>query len=864
MSVLSNITTLDWRTVRARLELLARHARLAPALLSIDATVAGWLAMAQQIYTTKDEKLRMVAASAAALVALLGWVWRWHEIDRQSLRQQVLRAAAVAGSGALALLALRRLGLPGFTAGGCVWFGLTAAGLLLAIRVAYLAVRRAHPDQPLEAVRWLLLLGGATASIWPFYFAGSVGAGDAHWYTMMLTDFTSQWRAGVFPVWVGQSIYAFNGANVPLRLAPGFQHAGGLLDLLTVHVLAPLALKNALLAVTGVAAVFSAYACLRAILARNPWLAFLLALLWFECPGVLATLLVGDQYMSFMALPFVPPVLYGCWRHFERGDWPARLLIAAGLAGLWLCHSPVALWCSLLAAGFYVSSVLVRRCWRQAPGQIAGMGALFLTLGLVPFASVVALDNVIKIRSQGESAYLEIVKAFPGNFLPIDVKQSGLQAYQLGYAICLLAVTVGLLAGIRYRPRGSLTFLAGSLALLPFAVPVPWLTRAIWTGLPSWFVSINNVWPMQRLFLIWAAVLVFFASIVLADARLASRRWVAALLGFVLAVSGLWSWREAAKLRGHISESRVRAPAAARMLAPDNLILTRYSYANFAWVPAYVSHSYMAPDLENRLVRPESGEIILSNADAAAPMLDATQGPGTSPPPRLVESGVWTAYSPNSDRNFLVSPDIHLEPDKSYALRIEFTQPADGGVIQLTHDRLFREYYLPDSGQGLGRTRPSRAFGSEPQCSHVMPLRYEGSAPDTPLILYFSREARPQKFPLARYWLYRYEPADLPVVVESWIPYRARVRSPVRAWLETPRVWLPEWQARLNGRPVPVHRSRENLVAVEVPPGESRVELVYHQRSWLNVLYGLSVIGWLGLTILAIGVAVRRAGVQLS
>ena len=61
--------------------------------------------------------------------------------------------------------------------------------------------------------------------------------------------------------------------------------------------------------------------------------------------------------------------------------------------------------------------------------------------------------------------------------------------------------------------------------------------------------------------------------------------------------------------------------------------------------------------------------------------------------------------------------------------------------------------------------------------------------------------------------------------VTSLIPYRATVRSPEAALLETPRMFVPGYAATVNGAPVAVRKSAEGLVAFPVPQGESRVEL---------------------------------------
>ena len=86
----------------------------------------------------------------------------------------------------------------------------------------------------------MLLAAVATWLLHPFATTLQIGAGDALWYANMLGDFVTQLRAGVFPIFVGQTDYAFNGAVYPLRVAPFYQHLAGILDLLTGRQLLPL------------------------------------------------------------------------------------------------------------------------------------------------------------------------------------------------------------------------------------------------------------------------------------------------------------------------------------------------------------------------------------------------------------------------------------------------------------------------------------------------------------------------------------------------------------------------------------------------------------------------------------------------
>jgi hypothetical protein len=836
-----------------RLDATEQSGRLSVNLLAGDMAFTGWLAFAQRAFSSPAPRSPGQIVLSAALVALLAWLWRWHDFRGGQLGPLLAKGAGAGLTAGLVFLVLHQTGVLTISSPECWWLATGATGLLLLMRVVYRAARVVWPDQSLEVFRWIAVVSAVFALIWPFCTADALGAGDADWYTTMLADFTAQWRAGVFPVWIGQSEYAFNGAISPLRFAPWFQHWGGVLDLLTGHALGLTALKNAVLVTAALAGGLAAYAALRAILHRRPWLAALLAALWMASPGVLAPLMAGDQYMTFMTLPFVVVVLYGTWRIWVYDDRSARRALAAGLAGLWLSHTPVALWMGLLAGANYAAKIAIRRTWRFEARRLVGMGTIFLMLGSFPLVSILALDNLNPGRASGGEAVLQIARIFPANFLPIHLHGDALATYQLGYtAIGVFVLTVLLL--IVVRPLGARAFVCSACLITPFTVPVPWITLRIWTGLPDWFVTINYIWPMQRLFLIWTAVIFFGLATVAAHERIAGRRWWCACLAVLLLGGAAWSWPEARKLAEMAGRTRLPADQAALQMDKNNIRLTRYAYASFVRVPAYASHSYMDPYLENRLLDRNGLKVVMTNGEAAAPRL-VSDGELSAPAfPRLVQSGVFTAVNDNGTDFNNLTPLIVLRSDTSYALRLEFLQLGDHGVLQILHERLFREYYLPDSGAGMSGEEPSLAFGSEAQSSKVIPLRVAGPGSVTPRLFFITPRRQTDTFPFARFWLFTYENSQLPVAVESWIPYRARVQSAIPVWLETPRIWQSSWRAQVNGRDVKVGCSPQNLAMVPVEPGYSRVVLYYRAPWWLQTSYWACLGGW---SALALAVAVR-------
>ncbi len=828
-----------------------RRGRFSGSLLLGDAAIALWLLFAQRAFLGLPPASSHTLGKFAVGTALLALVLQLHAFPGRKFRWLLAKAALLAPAVAVLASALHA------TTPAAIWLGGASALALVAFRAAYFAARAAWPTHPLEAARWILLGGAATAVMWPFYRAGSLGSGDAHWYALMLGDFITQLRAGIFPVWAGQSEYAFNGAVSPLRLAPWFQHAGGLIDLVSVHALNFVAIKNATVVLTALANAASAYVCLRLILAQRPGLACVLAALFVASPGVIAPLVSGDQYMTFVAMPFLPVALYGCWRVWTSDDFRARLALAAGLGGLWLSHTPVAMWTTFFAIAACLAKAFARREWAADTRRAFLTSALFVVLGTFPIFSVLAIDNQNHGTANGAVAAEEIARCFPANFLPLNTNPGAdpLFSYQTGYA-ALGAFALAMFLLRAAQPRGAAFFILATWSIALFVLPVPGFSEAFWPHAPDWFMAINNVWPMQRLFGIWTALMLFSFAVIASDDRISRRTWLTSLLLCALCGGSVWSWREAQKLATHARATASDVAGTLLALKPSNVALTRYSWASFAITPAHVSHGYMDPLLENRLLDGTTFAVLTANADRAAPLVRLNPDPVVLP--RLIETGTLTAVQSSPD-NYLLEPALPLVPGKRHALRLDFFRPEAKGLLQSFDGLMGRQYILPDSGENIMHAGPPRAFGSLPTSSRVMPLE---TAVDVPVAVHFrflgsgakdSHSFATPRFAFARYWLYTYASDDLAVKIDSLLPYRARTDVARAAWLETPRMWLTGYHAKVNGKPAEVRRSPDNLVMIALPPGSSAIALDYFAPWWLRGVFWICVIGW---------VAVVTAGIR--
>lgn len=820
------------------------HPGFNPALLVWQAALAGGLLAAGRVY--RELPPWPVAGLAGASLLLAAGLWA-----AGGLRG--LPRLAAGG----ALVALLHLGL-GLTspdpAGlpGSLWFG---AALALLAALSQPAIARLAELAPgtgtAEPWRWSLLAALAAWLHRPLFTAHPFGGGDATWYKLMLADFVAQVRAVGLPVWAGQTEYAFNGAVIPLRVAPWYQHAGALADWLTARSLSFIAINNLVLALNAFAAAFSAYACFRALLPRQPWSALVIAFLYAACPAVLSPLSVGDQYMTFLTAPFLPVAAYALWRIAGRDEARDYLRLAAALAALWASHPPVALCLSFFAVLTGLGRLLFRRGFRWAHAALAA--GVFLCLGSLPFASALALgqspgaapgnDRVVELNHDN----------FPQAFLPLQVKLpvndpgSLAQYYQPGYAVLGLGLlALGVFAWRRTLPAGLALAVAALCAIL--VLPVPGVNGFLWHHVPAAAMQVLNVWSIQRLAGSWAIFLLVAGAGSLALLESAGRRRLAAA-GFagLLVPAALWTAAQSSYVTQRLRDTTHQGDDWRSAFEPHNLILTRYAFNPFPTTPGYFSHGYINPNLEHRLLRADL-TLFTSNAESAV-----RRGPLPAPDPgghaRLAH-GTWRAVNDNHSAFYNLAPTFAPPAGEPLALWLEPLEPGQAGWLQIRGRDVFREYTLPDSGFGAVTRAQPRGFGTLPASTPIISL-FTRDPHESLLGVNIAPDHTPAytDFDFARYELWRYDPASLPVALRSWAPYHLQVNSPVPGFVETPRAWLPHYRGRVNGRYLPGQRSPDGLLMIPIPAGFSDITIKYVPPLWLELTYWLNLAGWGALAL---------------
>ena len=690
-----------------------------------------------------------------------------------------------------------------------------------------------------ENLRWLVLLGSGWLLLHPFLRPSVHGTGDSLWYATMLADMMAQVRSGEFPVFVGQSIYQFNGAIYPLRVSPAFHHAGALVDLLTGFTLGPVPVLNALIFSTGFLALGISYLCLRALLPTARWVACALAVLFVSCPGTLGIAFNTDLFMSWMTVPWLPLALYGSVKSFHRSEPRGLFALAGGLGLMWWGHAPIALWTTVLAALIQIVRLVSTRPSLLSLRVLAGSAALFAAIVAYPVGSVLFFPPEPGINAAGfQEALASTIVRFlrsvrPAVWLPLSPSGRLLSDFQIGYALWAgLILSLWLLVRRRSVALLALPLTAAALALLLNLPTGP--DEILWRLIPAFVRNISGNWVMNRLYLVQAGFIVFgLAALVPAFRESGVRVW--RILTILLVGGALWSVVEAGKF-AYGSRLGTRPPeSGAQAMLPENVQITRFAYLVFPKLPAYFTHGVTEPALEQRLFRTTDDTPLSDNFSAAA---------------RGRELGVFepTAALPTDGGVFSYPHPLRLLPDHHYVVSLDFSASAPPqGIFQIKGATTLREYALPEYGEAT-------SFGYGGAHTQILALpNHTGQPQDVDLRFFPQLTPGTTAFPLsfARLRWIEYDPATLPVRVESWIPYRARVTASEAAWLETPRMFQTPYVASVDGRPTPVRKSPQGLVSIAVPAGESVVELRYVAPLGLQALYWVSLLAGVGVVVTA-------------
>jgi hypothetical protein len=690
----------------------------------------------------------------------------------------------------------------------------------------------------------LLAVGLLAAS--PFLNRGMVGTGEAYNYSLSVADALTQMRGGVVPPLAGQTEYAFNGRIHPLRNAPYLYYLCAGIDLVTLHELSFWEIQNISLIVSLLGALFACYGGLRWAADCPRCLAAFLACIYALAPPLMGAAHTFDLFMTVHAAVFVPLAVAACVRGARFPSFSNDAWLAAALAGAWLAHPPVAFWLT-------ASVILVRLVVFAGKPSVAALarGLAAAVLGLLlsgfVFVSAATLSSDLGYFSDEPAVWdhfpdiilKSLQGAFPGMLLPVSAGAGNLSDLQVGY-VALGLVGLSLFLALR-RPRdpgsdGSWRLVGigcavAALVLVVMDLPVPLVTHWAWRQVPVGAFKLTTEWPMQRLYLVAVALCAFAAGIVLPRQwrTLGAPRYVAPV-AMLLALA--WVGYQAKPFIARGMANRWTLDTTRSAYRPSNLDLTITSYAFIGPPPTYV-HGVADPRFEFRILRNGVEEI-------GSPL---ASGLANAP---VVQTGALRLSSGLAPGKLVVSPKLRLAPGHRYLLSFAFRVPPVDALLYLIGPLLNRSYILPEAGQ-------PKAFGMmDGERRSISIWTDSDKAEDVEIRVWLTDKAvlPPKATVFADFTLQDVDMASLPVRVESLLPLRFTVDAPqAGCTVETPRRYLPGFNATVNGKPADVLMSKYRQAMIPLPAGRSVVELSYPGPSLARLAFWISTSCWLGFFV---------------
>jgi hypothetical protein len=689
---------------------------------------------------------------------------------------------------------------------------------------------------------WTVLLVVGLVAASPFFNRGLVGTGEAFNYSLSVADAIEQMRGGVLPPLAGQTEYAFNARIHPLRNAPYLYYLCAGIDLATFHRLSYWEVQNVSLVLSLLGALFACYGGLRWATNSGRVFAVFLSCVYALAPPLMGAAHTFDLFMTVHVAVFVPLAIAACVKGCQQPSFSNDAWLAAALAAAWLAHPPVAFW---LTSSVILVRIIVFAGRPSVAALASGLAAAVLGLllsGFV-FVSAATLSPDLGYFSDEEVVWghfpdviLESLRgAFPKMLLPISPGAGMLGDLQMGY-VGLVLICLSLFLALRRskteEPGAAVRLSAigcamAALVLVIMDLPVPWVTHWAWKHVLTGALKLTTEWPMQRLYLVAVAMAVFAAGIIVPKQwrTLKAPRWLgpaAMLLALV------WAGYQARAFitRGYANRRTLETTRS--LYRPSNLDLTITSYAFVGAPPTYV-YGVTDPRFEFRILRDGVDEIAspLASALASAP---------------IVQTGAIRRSGGQAPGKPFVSSRLKLFPGHRYLLTFAFRVPPVQALLSLRGPLLDRYYQLPQGGQ-------SKGFGMMEGERRSIPIWTDSDKPeDVEASISLSGNASISGSPavFADFTLQDVDMRALPVRLESFLPLRFTVDAPQGGCtVETPRRFLPGFEALVNGKPAEVLMSPYRQAMIPLPPGRSTVELSYPGPWEARAAFWGSVSCWL-------------------
>lgn len=692
-----------------------------------------------------------------------------------------------------------------------------------------------------ELLRVCALLALSVYAYHPFFSALNMGAADAQFYQYMLHDAIIQLENGFFPTYVGQSLFSPNGLLV--ILAPYYLLLGQLLNVLSLGTLNPLLVQHLTIFASALGAAAVVYMGIRNIAPKLRWQAVFLAFAYISSPGVMALIFHMDAYFSFTAVPFVPLVFYGLARIYQKNDDLAYVLTGTALALVWLAHAPIALWTTALAFVFCLLLIIFKR---RHPGRFILTAVLFGLLCAWQFFPILMLGHdasgvqLWKANiSKSDQVIEQLLLAIPDVFLPLGQGKNGFYFLQLGYALWFMLV-LGVITALRSSGSLLLRLMLGLVViLLLFLYPLPGVGRFLWSMTPVLVLDITNLFANQRLYVILAAGACFVGALALQQlvdfAPQRARRLVA------IALMGLFVWN-IYQIGFFIRHGNAVKSGNESVMNPKDSWSSPHNlgFVGFGMPKEYLQILFTgthAAELKSRLL--DSQKKAISAYDNEQFVIDQCLQGARSKGSSGFGDGIGLPFDATIKEPLSLGK-LKLLPNTHYLLCADISNSQGDALFQLLDEQRREKVALevpgPASGPPVRQKIGIPFFFTEQDNKGVKEYLFD-----------FRVWSRTQPLvTIHAVGVTSYEPAKLPIEVQSYTPYRARVISgPDDKYLEIVKLFRSGYVAKVNGEEAPIIESAHKTMVIPLKaPGRNEIELSYVGTPGMRVSFYISAVSW--------------------
>ncbi len=507
----------------------------------------------------------------------------------------------------------------------------------------------------------------------------------------------------------------------------------------------------------------------------------------------------------------------GRWRWLGVGAlalallWPTHRMYFGGLAAA-----------LLLGAGFV--SLEWWLPWLKVRTRLPECVAAALLGGGLLAALVFPERDAARLIRSGQ-AFALMAQLFPKNFQSVSWLAQQLGDLQPGYGV-LAALGAGLLAML-VRPTWEVRLTAlGGLGLALMIFPVPRVTALLYQAVPDPLYGICTVSLWLRVMPVLVTVAIFAGF--LAATNLPRGFWLRAAAGLAAAELLIGHWCETGKFIWLGERSVNSSERTAAFYRPENAQLYSYAYNGLPH-PGYLMNGVVDYHLESRLLEVKTlawrKDPVLEKPGGSAVIFSTSPGP---------EGADWHR----------LAPSLTIAPGERRLLNFEFLDRPYSGTLVMKGPGFYRDYYLPDGGFY------AKSFGSAPERPKTLAVWNSGEAERQVVLSFLNVTPEETGKPFgdfARIALRSYRTEELQIQTRGLIPYRADVELTEPMYLETPRVFIPGYRARVDGISKKVEMSPDHLAMVRIEPGHHTVDVFYTGTFAARMIFRFSALVWLGL-----------------